>query len=300
MKKVIIYGILGTFIIAGIAMSAILGTLAGGTSTLMANSSYVGYTDISTDDTVWNTNEIKFSSTCENDNWYTGSNTLSIFTRAIKADMATLTIKSGNPTDYFTGNYLSDAVVNDAVLSKSDEQSEFDLIVAQEISTDENENSTYKVIAVGKEVLYEAYIKCKDNSNLTLDEIVKTFTENFTYNIIDFDTDLNFLYARYKVADYSRKEYTYTQFEDEGFTVRILSPYYKMCSLKVDDGNIYLMTNSGIVAIISKEDCSSGLFSKSVKFDCGYTVYLNEGCKELNWLNNMIIEEIEKDGWFIS
>lgn len=300
MKKVIIYGILGTFVIAGIAMSAILGTLAGGTSTLMTNSSYVGYTDTSTDDNAWNTHEIKFSSNDEHDNWYTGSNTLSEFIAAIKEDVDTLTVKSGNPTDYFIGNYLSDDVVNDAEISRSDEQSDFDLIVAQEISTDESTSSTYKVIAVGKEVLYEAYIKCKDNSSLTLDRIVKTFTENFDYNIIDFDTDLNFLYARYKVADYSRKEYTYTQFEDEGITVRILSPYYKMCSLKVDDGNIYLMTNSGIVAVISKEDCSSGLFSKSVKFDCGYTVYLNESCKELNWLNNMIIEEIEKDGGFIS
>lgn len=298
MKKVIIYGILGTFIIAGIAMSAILGTLAGGTSILMANSSYVGYSGNSTDENIWNTHEIKFDNSSES--WYTGSNELSESIKTIRDRIDTLTVRSGYPTEYFTGNYLSDDTANDALLSKSGEQSEFDLIVAQEIKADENSESTYKIIAIGKEVIYEACIKCKDNSSLTVDEIIKAFTENFNYNIIDFDTNLNFLYARYKVADYSRREYTYTQFEDKGVTVRILSPYYKMCSLKVDDGNIYLMTNSGIVAVISKVDCSSGLFSKSVKFDCGYTVYLNESCKELNWLNNMIIEEIEKDGEFIS
>lgn len=300
MKKVIIYGILGASIVAGIAISAVLGTLAGGTNALMAKSNYVGYVDAGTDENVWNTDEIKFSSNDENNNLYTGSNTLTEFISAIKDDIDTLTVKSGDPTEYFIGNYLSDTVVNDTVLTKCDEQSEFDLIIAQETETVENPVSTYKIIAVGKDELYEAYIKCKDGSSLTVDEIVKAFTENSAYSVADFNTDLNFLYSRYKVSEYSRKEYSNTQFDDKGVTIRILSPYSKLCSLKADGGNIYLMTNSGIVAVISKEDYSSELFNKSVEFDCGYTAYLNEGCKELSWINNMIIEEIEKDGEFIS
>lgn len=300
MKKVIIYGILGAFIVAGIAASAVLGTLAGGTNALVAKSNYVGYVDAGTDEGMWNTVEIKFSSKDESDSWNTGSNTMNQFIAAIKDDVDTLTVKSGDPTEYFMGNYLSDTVVSDAVLTKYDEQSEFDLIVAQEIKADENSCSAYKIIAVGKDELYEAYIKCKDNSSLAVDEVIKAFTEKSGYNITDFCTDINFLYARYKVAEYSRKEYRYTHFEDEGVTIRILSPYYKMCSLKVDGGNIYLMTNSGIVAVISKKDYSSDLFNKSVAFDCGYTAYLNEDCKELSWINNMLIEEIEKDGEFIS
>lgn len=300
MKKVIIYGILGASIVAGIAISAVLGTLAGGTNALMAKSNYVGYVDAGTDESAWNTGEIKFSSNDENNNWYTGSNTLSQFINAIKDNIDTLDIKSGDPTEYFIGNYLSDTVVKDTVLTKCDEQSEFDLIIAQEIETVENSASAYKIIAVGNDELYEAYIKCKDGSSLTVDEIVKAFTENSAYSVADFNTSINFLYARYEVSEYSRKEYSNTQFEDKGVTIRILSPYSKLCSLKADGGNIYLMTNSGIVAVISKEDYSSELFNKSVEFDCGYTAYLNEGCKELSWINNMLIEEIEKDGEFIS
>lgn len=300
MKKVIIYGILGALIVAGIALSAVLGTLAGGTNALMAKRNYVGYVDSSTNDSAWNTDEIKFSSNDESNNWYTGSDTISQFINAIKDDIDTLTVKSGDTTEYFIGNYLSDAVVNDTVLAKCDEQSEFDLIIAQEIDAVEDSDSDYKIIAVGKDELYEAYIKCKEGSSLTVDEIAEAFTENSGYNIAEFCTDIDFLYARYKVSEYSRKEYSYTQFKDEGITIRILSPYSKLCSLKADGGNIYLMTNSGIVAVISKEDYSSELFNKSVEFDCGYTAYLNEGCKELSWINNMLIEEIEKDGEFIS
>lgn len=300
MKKVIIYGILGALIVAGIALSAVLGTLAGGTNALMTKRNYVGYVDACADESAWNTDEIKFISNDESNNWYTGSNTLNHFISAIKNDIDTLTVKSGDQTEYFIGNYLSDAVVEDTVLTKCDKQSEFDLIIAQEIEAVENQRSDYKIIAVGNDELYEAYIKCKDGYSLTVNEIVKAFTENSAYNVADFSASINFLYARYKVSEYSRKEYSNTQFEDKGITIRILSPYSKLCSLKADGGNIYLMTNSGIVAVVSKEDYSSELFNKSIEFDCGYTAYLNEGCKELSWINNMLIEEIEKDGEFIS
>ena len=300
MKKVIIYGILGASIVAGIAISAVLGTLAGGTNALMAKSNYVGYVDAGTDDGAWNTGEIKFSSNDENNNWHIGSDTLSQFINAIMDDIDTLTVKSGDSTEYFIANYLSDTVVKDTVLTKCNEQSEFDLVIAQEIEAVENQHGAYKIIAVGNDELYEAYIKCKDGSSLTVDEIVKAFTENSAYSVADFNTGLNFLYARYKVPEYSRKEYSNTQFEDKGITIRILSPYSKLCSLKADGENIYLMTNSGIVAVISKEDYSSELFNKSVEFDCGYTAYVSEGCKESSWINNMLIEEIEKDGEFIS